>query len=134
MNIDNRPAAIYALRQYLRLCMPMTIETQINTTVKLFERGGTVALGQAASRPMIDARTVETAVTRVRFSPMTDVGARIRSFFFAGPAANKTRVNTWLKENQFVMPDTGGPMPIGVFVRSASRAKQQELARELGLR
>jgi hypothetical protein len=75
--IDNRPAAIYALRQYLRLCMPMTIETQINTTVKLFERGGTVALNQAAARPMIDARTVSTAtrpvVIRNVDSPMVPV-------------------------------------------------------------
>ena len=61
--IDNRPAAIYALRQYLRLCMPMTIETQINTTVKLFERGGTAALDLAAAHPMVDARTVSTATT-----------------------------------------------------------------------
>lgn len=63
--IDNRPAAIYALRQYLRLCMPMTIETQINTTVKLFERGGTAALTQSAAHPMIDARTVSAATTRI---------------------------------------------------------------------
>lgn len=37
--IDNRPAAIYALRSYLRICMPITIETEINNTVTLFERG-----------------------------------------------------------------------------------------------
>jgi len=68
--IDNRPAAIYALRQYLRLCMPMTIETQINTTVKLFERGGTAALDQAAAHPMIDAHTVNTATRmRANFTP-----------------------------------------------------------------
>jgi len=36
--IANRPAAIYALRSYLRLCMPMTIETEINTTVTSVER------------------------------------------------------------------------------------------------
>src|SRR4051794_7128562 len=61
--IDNRPAAIYALRQYLRLCMPMTIETQISTTVKLFDRGRAGALNPAAAHPMIDARTVSTATT-----------------------------------------------------------------------
>jgi hypothetical protein len=37
--INNRPAAIYALRSYLRICMPFTIETEINNTVTLFERG-----------------------------------------------------------------------------------------------
>jgi hypothetical protein len=37
--IASRPAAIYALRSYLRLCMPMTIETQINTIMTTFSRG-----------------------------------------------------------------------------------------------
>lgn len=38
--IVNRPAALYALRSYLRLCMPMTIETEINNTIATFERNG----------------------------------------------------------------------------------------------
>jgi hypothetical protein len=42
--IPNRPAAVYALRSYLRLCMPMTIEMEINNTVATFERGGVAAL------------------------------------------------------------------------------------------
>lgn len=37
-SIPSRPAAIYALRSYLRLCMPMTIETEINTIVTSVER------------------------------------------------------------------------------------------------
>ncbi|AMA55690.1 hypothetical protein [Bradyrhizobium sp. CCGE-LA001] len=87
--IDNRPAAIYALRQYLRLCMPMTIETQINTTVKLFERGGTVALGQAAAHPMIDARTVSTAARR-------GIPTHTSSF---GPDAVTAILSNWLTPN-----------------------------------
>lgn len=78
--IDNRPAATYALRQYLRLCMPMTIETQINTTVKLFERGGTVALEQSASHPMVDAQTVRTAnVTRISHAASDQTYTSLRS-------------------------------------------------------
>ena len=38
--IVTRPAALYALRSYLRLCMPMTIETEINNTIATFERNG----------------------------------------------------------------------------------------------
>jgi hypothetical protein len=68
--IDNRAAAIYALRSYLRLCMPMTIETQINTTVKLFERGGVPALRDAQANPMIDARVVRTATIRSATAPI----------------------------------------------------------------
>lgn len=36
--IPNKPAALYALRSYLRVCMPMTIETEINTTIVSVER------------------------------------------------------------------------------------------------
>jgi hypothetical protein len=42
--IINRPAALYALRSYLRLCMPMTIETEINNTIATFERNGAEGL------------------------------------------------------------------------------------------
>jgi hypothetical protein len=38
--IVSRPAALYALRSYLRLCMPMTIETEIINTIATFERNG----------------------------------------------------------------------------------------------
>ena len=54
--IASRPAAIYALRSYLRLCMPITIETEINTTVAVFERGGAPALMH--KNPMISAKSV----------------------------------------------------------------------------
>jgi hypothetical protein len=36
--IDNRPAAIYLLRSYLRLCMPYSIEMSINNTVTIYHR------------------------------------------------------------------------------------------------
>jgi len=38
--ITNRPLAIHALRSYLSICMPMTIVTDINTTVTVFQQGG----------------------------------------------------------------------------------------------
>jgi hypothetical protein len=125
LNIDNRPAAIYALRQYLRLCMPMTIETQINTTVKLFERGGTVALNQSAAHPMIDARTVGTATTRVAYTPLTDITSRIRKFSNASPK-NQAAVEAWLSKNNI-------EMPIAFFLRSPNRELQLKMVRELGI-
>jgi hypothetical protein len=36
--IDNRPAAIYLLRRYLRLCMPYAIEMSINSTITVYHR------------------------------------------------------------------------------------------------
>jgi hypothetical protein len=38
-HISSRPAAIYLLRNYLRLCMPTTIEADINTSMTLVQRG-----------------------------------------------------------------------------------------------
>lgn len=90
--IDNRPAAIYALRQYLRLCMPLTIETQINTTVKLFERGGVAALSHAASHPMIDPHTVSTATTtRITDVARDDSRTELRSLLFPNGKADPDR-------------------------------------------
>ena len=37
--VSNRPRALYLLRNYLRICMPITIETDINTSVTLVQRG-----------------------------------------------------------------------------------------------
>ena len=124
--IDNKAAAIYALRSYLRLCMPMTIETQINTTVKLFERGGTPALERAAARPMIDARNVETAAVgrTIRYAPLTDITTRIRTFIRAN-SANQAAAEAWLTRN-------GISMPVAFFLRSgANIAEQRRMIQEL---
>jgi hypothetical protein len=37
--VPDQPAAIYLLRNYLRLCMPITIEASINTSATLVQRG-----------------------------------------------------------------------------------------------
>jgi hypothetical protein len=37
--VPDRPYAIYLLRNYLRICMPITIETDINTSTTLVQRG-----------------------------------------------------------------------------------------------
>lgn len=65
--IDSRPAAVYALRPYLRTCMPFTPQTQINNTIVLFERGGVPALESGG--PLIDPSVV-VGVPRI-----TDVSA-----------------------------------------------------------
>ena len=62
--INNRPAAMHALRSYLRLCMPFTIETEIKTTVTLFERGG------SRIDPLVTPRTVQAQVIRSPTVPL----------------------------------------------------------------
>lgn len=56
--VITRAEAVYALRSYLRICMPMTIEMQINTTVAIFEQVGTDGLQFKQDHPLIDPRTI----------------------------------------------------------------------------
>ena len=42
--VRSRPMAIYLLRNYLRICMPFSIETSINNTVSVYHRAGPEAL------------------------------------------------------------------------------------------
>jgi hypothetical protein len=51
ISVPNRASAIYLLRQYLRLCMPITIETEINTTATLFAKG----VPETAVEPLVRA-------------------------------------------------------------------------------
>ncbi|KRP94399.1 hypothetical protein AOQ72_24750 [Bradyrhizobium yuanmingense] len=69
--IETRPAAIHALRSYLRLCMPFTIETEINTTITDIERTGVLPA------PLITPETVRSAVIVDVNQPLpTDPGIR----------------------------------------------------------
>jgi hypothetical protein len=60
--IDNKPAAIHALRSYLRLCMPFTIETEINMTATIVQRGGAAAIAAIERDPLVNPATVGVAV------------------------------------------------------------------------
>jgi hypothetical protein len=42
--IDNKPAALYILRGYLRICMPFAIEMSITNTLAVYHRAGPEAL------------------------------------------------------------------------------------------
>lgn len=59
--IASKPAAIYALRSYLRLCMPVTIEAEINNTVVTFARSGGAALDR--QEPLVSGRNVSVTAT-----------------------------------------------------------------------
>jgi hypothetical protein len=74
-SIVTRAEAVYALRSYLRICMPMTIEMQINTTVAVYEQTGTTGVAIKHANPLIDPRTVTKnaplAPARVAQVPLT---------------------------------------------------------------
>ena len=48
IRVDSRPATIHALRSYLSICTPFTIETDINSTITVFQVGGPGALDRPA--------------------------------------------------------------------------------------
>lgn len=58
LNVSGKPQAYQTLRSYLRLCMPFTIETEINNVLVLRER--------ASSRPraLVDPTVTRLATTR----------------------------------------------------------------------
>jgi len=80
-NIDNRPAAIHALRDYLSLCLPYTIETDINLTVSTYQKGGLAAVDSRTkpnTNPLVNTRTIAaagTVITDVN-KPLPDVERR----------------------------------------------------------
>jgi hypothetical protein len=62
--IDSRPATIHALRQYLTICTPYMIETDINSTITTFQMAGAGALNRP---PLINAEAVRaTTIVRSR--------------------------------------------------------------------
>jgi hypothetical protein len=64
IQIESKPAAVHALRSYLNICTPYTIETDINSTITVFQTGGSAALNRP---PLINAETVRsTTIVRAR--------------------------------------------------------------------
>jgi hypothetical protein len=60
IRVENRPAAVHALRSYLNICTPFTIETDINSTITVFQQVG--AGGLVTKPPLVSAATVGAPV------------------------------------------------------------------------
>jgi hypothetical protein len=119
--VPDRPTAIYLLRNYLRLCMPTSIEASINTSTTLVQRG--------APREAMNNLVVHNLAppVRVKFAPVTDIGTRIRSFF-AASEENRALIRDWMRKN-------GLTMPFAFFIRSADdAAAHRRMAAELNIR
>jgi hypothetical protein len=56
VRIENRPAAIHALRSYLNICTPFTIETDINATITVFQQVGAGGLDNKG--PLVTPKTI----------------------------------------------------------------------------
>jgi hypothetical protein len=56
IRIENRPAAIHAMRSYLNICTPFTIETDINATIMVFQQVGAGGLDNKG--PLVTPKTI----------------------------------------------------------------------------
>jgi hypothetical protein len=59
--IGDRPTAVHALRLYLTICTPFAIETDINSTVTIFQQAG--VQGLQAKGPLVNADTIRSVTT-----------------------------------------------------------------------
>lgn len=123
--IDNRPAAIYVLRNYLRICMPFSIEMSINNTMTVYHRAGPEALVRTV--PILAQPAEVARITSTRFVPVVNVdltAQRIRAYL-ANPA-NQSKVDAWLEKN-------GSPDPRAFLVSPRYLADRGRMIRELGI-
>jgi len=74
VSIENRPAAVHALRSYLNICTPFTIETDINSTIMVFQQAGAGALDRKG--PLVNPATVANTGTPMRVQTATQVVER----------------------------------------------------------
>jgi len=92
-SVPDRPTAIYLLRNYLRLCMPITIEAQINTTTTLVQRPN-VPLSAAKTSLVVATTTPPHAtVVRTQFIADDPGNALIKFVYPNGIAAGSNKAN-----------------------------------------
>lgn len=93
--IDNRPAAIYVLRNYLSLCVPASIEMSINNTLNVYHRGGPDALRIESvglnSAPATSSTSAGVRGTPVIRSAITSLPIQQRNPVLVSP----TRLNNY---------------------------------------
>jgi hypothetical protein len=131
--VPDRPAAIYLLRNYLRLCMPITIEASINTSTTLVQRG--VPTGGQANLVVKNTTPPGTskgvAITQTSFGT-DDVTRILRSWLLPNGVPDRGRSDLISKFIKKVMPGT--EIQITQFLKSGEfAAKRAQFAREQGL-
>jgi hypothetical protein len=87
--------------------------------------GALIEIQKTVSAEAQAAEALKAQTIEVKFSPVTDLGARIRTFWRSGPA-NKRAVEDWVDNNT-----NFGSVP--VFLRSNSTALYQQIIGKLGI-
>jgi hypothetical protein len=121
--VPDMPAAVYLLRNYLRLCMPITIEATFNTSTVLVQRDPAAAAKASREGNLVVKNLAPTRLTFV--APTSSEAMRIQAFFDSGPE-NKRTVRAWLTKNNIF---TG----FGGFIVSGDRAAFRRLIQEVNI-
>jgi hypothetical protein len=130
--VPDRPTAIYLLRNYLRLCMPTTIEANINVTSTLVQRGNGVAAEQST---VVKTTTTspKPAAVRIRSTFSSDVATKaLGSWLRPGGVLDTERLKSI---NDFLVEKQLNPKPlVSEFLKTDKYAAERvELARRLNL-
>jgi hypothetical protein len=88
--VTDRPTAIYLLRNYLRLCMPITIEATFNTSTTLVQRSP-----EAAAIASMDGNVVVANVMPTRPAIIRDINAPMRRFDRGPGVISDTRIGPY---------------------------------------
>ena len=128
--VPNRATAIYLLRNYLRLCLPSTIEMSVNISATLVQRD---VPPSAVQNPVVkNIRPVAPIKTQATFMPDTPGDALVAWLYPNGiqgerdPERSKV-VTEFMRERSITVRMT-------LFLRDARfAAPRAELARKLGL-
>ena len=121
--IENRPAAVHALRSYLRICMPFTIETEINNTVTLAERGGPSGIAAGERNRLVSTSTIAGGIIRDAEAPIQRVSRRREELptRFTEFERSLSPVSIRRIQNALCVSPTGDLGPSGSATRNAIR-------------
>jgi hypothetical protein len=103
--IDNRPAAIYVLRNYLSICVPDSIEMSINNTVTVYHRAGPDALRVPPIGLRMAPATAATSAA-VRGADISDVRRQLPGEGYHPDVDRQNLFNSQL-ERSLCAPQTG---------------------------
>lgn len=107
---ENRSDAIYYLRSYLRLCMPFTIETDINTTVSVAKRVGPESL---VNKPFISPTQPDVPPVQTAGTPKASEGVAMT------PAPKETITGGKTKAEKNIK------LAVGIRIQKGLGAKEQ---------
>jgi hypothetical protein len=130
--VPDQPTAIYLLRNYLRICLPTSIEADVNTTPTLVQRGNPAdAKNNPVIKPIVHMKMPPAALIKTSFS-LNDATKALRAWLRPNgvPSADHAKtLDDFLVQKQF------NPKPlVGTFLIGAQFSDARtEFARQQGL-